>query len=216
SMMDLVECLICGAIEALGGGFARPWGEVTVDFTPPWPRRTYAELLAQHAAVDPTDFAAVKARAEAVGLATAGKDPDVVANELFEATVEDHLEGPIFVIDYPAAMCPLTKRKASDQAVAERFELFVRGVELANAYTELNDPRLQEALFRKQLAGLAAEDSMAKMDDDFVRALKHAMPPAGGVGIGIDRLCMILLNRTSIRDVILFPLMRPQSGGTTA
>jgi lysyl-tRNA synthetase class 2 len=113
-------------------------------------------------------------------------------------------------------MCPLTKRKASDPAVAERFELFVRGVELANAYTELNDPRLQEALFRKQLAGLAAEDSMAKMDDDFVRALKHAMPPAGGVGIGIDRLCMILLNRTSIRDVILFPLMRPQSGGTSA
>jgi lysyl-tRNA synthetase, class II len=215
-MMDLVESLICGAIEALGGGFVRPWGETTVDFTPPWPRRTYAELLAQYAAVDPTDLAAVRARAESLGLATTGKDPDVVANELFEATVEDHLEGPMFVIDYPAAMCPLTKRKASNPAVAERFELFVRGVELANAYTELNDPRLQEALFRKQLAGLAAENSMAKMDDDFVRALKHAMPPAGGVGIGIDRLCMILLNRTSIRDVILFPLMRPQSGGTTA
>jgi lysyl-tRNA synthetase class 2 len=216
SMMDLVESLICGAIDALGGGFVRPWGETTVDFTPPWPRRTYAELLAEHAAVDPADFAAVKSRAESIGLATAGKDPAVVANELFEATVEDHLEGPIFVIDYPAAMCPLTKRKASDPTVAERFELFVRGVELANAYTELNDPRLQEALFRKQLAGLAAEDSMAKMDDDFVRALKHAMPPAGGVGIGIDRLTMILLNRTTIRDVILFPLMRPQSGGTTA
>ena len=93
--------------------------------------------------------------------------------------------------------------------MAERFELFVHGMELANAYTELNDPLLQEALFRKQLAGQKEEDSMAKMDDDFVRALKHAMPPAGGLGIGIDRLCMLLLNQSSIRDVILFPLMRP-------
>ena len=175
--------------------------------------RTYAELIGEYADVDPADFAAVKARAEAAGIATAGKDPDVVANELFEAVVEDHLKGPIFVIDYPAAICPLTKRKASNPAVAERFELFIQGVELANAYTELNDPRLQEELFRKQLAGLPAEDSMAKMDDDFVRALKHAMPPAGGLGIGIDRLCMILLNRSSIRDVILFPLMRPQGRG---
>ena len=98
-------------------------------------------------AVDPADFAAVKARAEAAGIATAGKDPDVVANELFEAVVEDHLKGPIFVIDYPAAICPLTKRKTSNPAVAERFELYIHGVELANAYTELNDPRLQEAAF---------------------------------------------------------------------
>jgi lysyl-tRNA synthetase, class II len=204
--------LICGAIEAVGGGFVRPWGEAKLDFTPPWPRRTYAELIGEYADVDPADFAAVKARAEAAGIATAGKDPDVVANELFEAVVEDHLKGPIFVIDYPAAICPLTKRKVSNPAVAERFELFIEGVELANAYTELNDPRLQEQLFRKQLAGQRAEDSMAKMDDDFVRALKHGMPPAGGLGIGIDRLCMILLDRSSVRDVILFPLMRPHGG----
>ncbi len=104
----------------------------------------------------------------------------------------------------------MTKRKASNPAVAERFELFVRGIELANAYTELNDPRLQEELFRSQLAGQKAEDSMAKMDDDFVRALKHAMPPAGGLGVGIDRLCMLLLDKASIRDVILFPLLRPE------
>ena len=155
AMMDLTESLICGAIEAVGGGFVRPWGEATLDFTPPWPRRTYAELIGEYAGVDPADFAAVKARAEAAGIATAGKDPDVVANELFEAVVEDHLKGPIFVIDYPAAICPLTKRKASNPAVAERFELFIQGVELANAYTELNDPRLQEQLFRKQLAGHA-------------------------------------------------------------
>jgi lysyl-tRNA synthetase class 2 len=152
-------------------------------------------------------------RAEKAGITTAGKDPHVVKSELFEEVVEDRLTGPIFVIDYPAVLCPLTKRKAGDADVAERFELFVEGMELANAYTELNDPRLQEKLFQSQLAGLPEEESMAKMDDDFVRALKHAMPPAGGLGIGMDRLCMILLNRPSIRDVILFPLMRPQSFG---
>ena len=214
AMMDLTEALICGAINAIGGGYRRPWGESTIDFTPPWPRRTYAELLAEHAGVNPASFAAVKSRAEELGIATAGKDPDVVTNELFEEAVEDRLTGPVFVIDYPAAICPLTKRKAGNPAVAERFELFVEGMELANAYTELNDPLLQEQLFRSQLAGLAEEESMAKMDDDFVRALKHAMPPAGGLGIGMDRLCMILMNRSSIRDVVLFPLMRPQ--GTSA
>jgi lysyl-tRNA synthetase class 2 len=211
SMMDLTEALICGAIEALGGGYQRPWGETTIDFTPPWKRKTYASLLADHAGVDPGDFASIKSRAEAAGIATAGKDPDVVTSELFEEVVEDRLTGPVFVIDYPAAICTLTKRKASNPAVAERFELFVEGMELANAYTELNDPLLQEQLFRSQLAGLPEEESMAKMDEDFIRALKHAMPPAGGLGIGIDRLCMVLMNQSSIRDVILFPLMRPQA-----
>ncbi len=215
AMMDLTESLIDGAIEAIGGGYERPWGETTVDFKPPWPRRTYAELLAEHAGIDPSDFDAVKAAAESNGIHTAGKDPAVVTNDLFEAVVEDKLTGPVFVIDYPAAICPLTKRKASNPAVAERFELYVHGVELANAYTELNDPLLQEELLRQQLSGLPEEDSMAKMDDDFVRALKHAMPPAGGLGIGIDRLCMILLNQSSIRDVVLFPLMRPQAPGAT-
>jgi lysyl-tRNA synthetase, class II len=212
SMMDLTESLISGAIEAIGGGYLRPWGESMIDFTPPWPRRTYAELFQQHIGVALTDEAAVRAKAEMLEIATAGKDHDVVVSEVFEEMVEDRLDGPLFVIDYPAAICPLTKRKASNPAVAERFELFVKGMELANAYTELNDPILQESLLRKQLAGQAAEDSMATMDDDFVRALKHAMPPAGGLGIGIDRLCMLLLNHSSIRDVILFPLMRPQTG----
>ena len=216
AMMDLTEALICGSVEALGGGYQRPWGDSTIDFTPPWPRRTYAELLAEHAAVDPLDFASIKARADEKGIATAGRDPDVVASALFEEVVEDRLTGPIFVIDYPSALCPLTKRKAANPAVAERFELYMEGMELANAYTELNDPLLQEQLFRSQLAGLPEEESMAKMDDDFVRALKHAMPPAGGLGIGIDRLCMILMNRPSIRDVILFPLMRPQSPASSS
>ena len=150
-------------------------------------------------------------RRRAGGLETAGKHADVIKNEVFEAKVEDALAGPLFVLDYPAGICPLTKRKAGNPAVAERFELFIRGMEVANAYTELNDPDLQEELFGSQLAGLAEEDSMAKMDHDFVRALRHAMPPAGGLGIGIDRLVMLMTNSSTIREVILFPLLRPEA-----
>ena len=98
----------------------------------------------------------------------------------------------------------------AEPAIAERFELYVHGMELANAYTELNDPITQEQTFSQQLAGLGEEDSMAKMDHDFVQALRHGMPPAGGLGVGIDRLVMLLTNSPSIRDVILFPLMRPK------
>ena len=148
-----------------------------------------------------------QARHAPLGLETAGKHPDVIKSEVFEAKVEDALTGPIFVTDYPASICPLTKRKADNPAVAERFELIVQGMELANAYTELNDPDLQQKLFETQLAGLAAEESMAKMDHDFIRALRHGMPPAGGLGLGIDRLVMLLTNTQSIRDVILFPLV---------
>jgi lysyl-tRNA synthetase class 2 len=104
----------------------------------------------------------------------------------------------------------LTKRKKDNPRVAERFELFINGTELANAYTELNDPLLQHELFSHQLAGEKEEDSMAKMDHDFITALKHGMPPAGGLGIGIDRLVMLLTNSLTIRDVIIFPLLRPR------
>ena len=106
----------------------------------------------------------------------------MIVNDVFEATVEDHLQGPVFVIDYPASICPLTKRKRDNPEIAERFELFIQGMELANAYTELNDPRLQEQLFRTQLEGQADEDSMAKMDQEFVKALKVGMPPGGRTG----------------------------------
>ncbi len=187
-----------------------PWGETgdTIDLTPPWPRKKYAELFREHAGCDMRDSAAVAAVAAGFGIETAGVHEDVVVNEVFEKTVEDHLSGPVFVIDYPSSICPLTKRKQSDPSIAERFELYVRGMELANAYTELNDPRLQEELFRTQLAGQSSEDSMAKMDHDFVKALKVGMPPAGGLGIGIDRLVMLLTNRHTIKDVIFFPLVR--------
>ena len=172
---------------------------------------TYDELFQQHTGVNPQDAAAVKTLAEKIGFETAGKHPDVIKSEVFEEKVEDKLTGPMFVMDYPASICPLTKRKRDNPAVAERFELVVQGMEVANAYTELNDPDLQEKLFRTQLAGQKEEDSMAKMDHDFIRALRHGMPPAGGLGIGIDRLVMLLTNSTTIRDVILFPLLRPEA-----
>jgi lysyl-tRNA synthetase class 2 len=208
SMMDLTEQIVVDAAQAVCGSLVIPWGDETIDFTPPWPRRPYAELFAEHAGCQMTDSAAVEAKAQSLGIETAGKHPDVLISDVFEETVEDHLQGPVFVVDYPASICPLTKRKQDNSDIAERFELFVKGMELANAYTELNDPCLQEKLFETQLEGLSEEDSMAKIDHDFVKALKVGMPPAGGLGIGIDRLVMLLTNSRSIRDVIFFPLLR--------
>ena len=210
SMMDLTESLIVACIDALGAGRKLPYGEATVDFTPPWQRKSYAELFEQHVGVAMNDLDAVRKKAEATGFPTANKHPDVVVQHLYDRFVEDKLIGPVFVHDYPATLCPLTKRKRGNPDIAERFELYVQGMELANAYTELNDPVMQEQTFRQQLAGLPEEDSMAKMDEDFVRALRHGMPPAGGLGIGIDRLVMLLTNTQTIRDVILFPLLRPE------
>ncbi len=210
SMMDLTESLMIACVDALGKGRQVAYGDKRVNFEPPWQRLSYAEAFKTHVGVAIDDTAGVLAAAEKTGFPTAGKHPDVVINHLFEEKVEEKLEGPVFLYDYPAALCPLTKRKRDNPAIAERFELFVHGMELANAYTELNDPVTQEATFRQQLAGLPEEDSMAKMDDDFVRALRHGMPPAGGLGIGIDRLVMLLTNTPTIRDVILFPLLRPE------
>lgn len=220
TMMELTEGLIVACVDCLGGGRVLPWAEKTIDFSPPWKRAKYEDLFREHVGVSMFDAGAVKDAATkkhiklAVESAGPGstmveKEHDVLVHELFEHCVEHTLVGPVFVHDYPAALCPLTKRKAGDPRIAERFELYVHGMELANAYTELNDPITQEATFKKQLTGLAEEDSMAKMDDDFVRALRHAMPPAGGLGIGIDRLVMLLTNTQTIRDVILFPLLRP-------
>jgi lysyl-tRNA synthetase class 2 len=210
TMMDLTEGLIVACVKMLDGGMKVPYGERTVDYTPPWKRATYADLFREHVGVDIADKASVLRKAEQGGFPTAGKHPDVVVHHLFEMHVEEKLTGPVFVYDYPAALCPLTKRKPGHPEIAERFELYVQGMELANAYTELNDPQTQEATLRQQLAGLPEEESMAKMDEDFVRALRHGMPPAGGLGIGIDRLVMLLTNTQTIRDVILFPLLRPE------
>lgn len=209
TMMELTERMIVAALDAIGGGYRRPWGDAVIDFTPPFARGTYDQLLAEHAGVAADDHARLARRAEELGLPTEGKHPDVIKNFVFEEYVEPRLQGPVFVLDYPASICPLTRRRRDNPQVAERFELFVQGMELANAYTELNDPDLQEELFRTQLAGLPQEESMARMDHDFVRALRHGMPPAGGLGVGIDRLVMLLTGAQSIREVILFPLLRP-------
>ena len=214
SMMDLTEKIIVGAIQAIGAPYRLPWGDKEIDFTPPLARKTYNELFREHTGVEPENAAAVAELARSLGLETANRHPDVIKSDVFEAKVEDALVGPVFVIDYPASICPLTKRKRDNPEIAERFELFVHGMEVANAYTELNDPDLQEQLFKTQLEGLPEEDSMAKMDHDFIRALRHGMPPAGGLGVGIDRLVMLLTNSPSIRDVILFPLLRPETAET--
>lgn len=216
-----------------GGTRALPYGDRQIDFAPPWPRVKYADIFQQTTGVSLFDRDGVKAKARELKIplelksqesaafsasetapqtpTSVPKEHDVLVHELFEHCVEPELaksDKPTFVYDYPAALCPLTKRKRDTPELAERFELYVAGMELANAYTELNDPITQEATFRRQLAGLGEEDSMAKMDEDFVRALRHGMPPAGGLGIGIDRLVMLLTNTTTIRDVILFPLLR--------
>ncbi len=213
TMMDLTEQLVLAALEATGQGPKVQWGDAVIDFTPPFQRATYDELFAQHAGVDPGDEAAVAQVAQRLGIPTQDRHPDVIKNEVFEELVEPKLTGPVFVLDYPASICPLTKRKRDNPQVAERFELFIQGMEVANAYTELNDPDLQEQLFRTQLAGLPPEESMARMDHDFIRALRYGMPPAGGLGIGVDRLTMLLTGAESIREVILFPLLRPEKPG---
>ncbi len=219
TMMELTESLIVQAIRDSGlaprttdkaESLLLPWKDTVIDFTPPFARRTYDDLFAEQTGVDPTDPQGIAKFAAKIGIETAGRHSDVIKSDVFEAKVEDALMGPIFVTDYPASICPLTKRKRDNPAVAERFELFIQGMELANAYTELNDPDLQEQLFQTQLAGMSDEDSMAKMDHDFVRALRNGMPPAGGLGVGIDRLVMLLTNSPSIREVILFPLLRPE------
>jgi lysyl-tRNA synthetase class 2 len=210
SMMELTERLIAAAVRAIGGRFQLPWGDAEIDFTPPFARRRYHDLIAEHTGADPHDHRSLSDLAERAGFETKGKHPDVVRSFVFEETVEPALTGPVFVIDYPASICPLTKRRSDDPAVAERFELFVQGMEIANAYTELNDPDLQQKLFETQLDGLPEEESMARLDHDFIRALRQGMPPAGGLGVGIDRLVMLLTGAPSIRDVILFPLLRPK------
>ncbi len=205
-MMELTEELISGLVEKFRGSSQVEFSEMKIDFARPWRRAAYAELLKEYGGCDIEDIKAIRNRAERLEIDHSKMDDIVVVNEVFEHTVEEHLINPTFVLDYPAALCPLTKRKKSDPRYAERFELFIGKMELANAYTELNDPMVQEENFRLQLRG--QEETMATMDEDFVLALKYGMPPAGGLGIGIDRLVMVLTGAASIRDVILFPLLK--------
>jgi lysyl-tRNA synthetase, class II len=207
-MMERVEGMTALAIERLDGKFKRMFNGVELDFKVPWSRRKYADLLTEYAGVDMSDIDAVRAKASDLKIEHAKKADAVVINEVFEATVEHNLIQPTFVYDYPAAICPLTRRHPENPDIALRFEAFVSGMELGNAYTELNDPQVQTENFQQQLAGEG--DTMAVMDEDFVLALEYGMPPAGGLGVGLDRLVMLLTDSPSIRDVILFPLQRPR------
>ncbi|MHC4558924.1 MAG: lysine--tRNA ligase [Planctomycetota bacterium] len=210
AMMDLTEQIISLCVEKYCSSKHVQFGELTIDFTRPWRRAKYAELLKEYSGCDIDDIKAVRAKARELELDEADMDDAVVINEVFESTVEDNLIAPTFVIDYPAELCPLTRRKKDNPDFAERFELYIARMELANAYTELNDPAKQYENFLIQLRG--QEESMATMDEDFITALKYGMPPAGGLGIGIDRLVMVLTGAASIRDVVLFPLLRPAKG----
>jgi lysyl-tRNA synthetase class 2 len=208
-MMDLTEEIFGLCVEKYCEGTNVQFGDLTIDFTRPWRRAKYAELLKEYSGCDINDIESVRTKARQLELEQADMDDVVVINEVFEATVEKNLINPTFVIDYPAALCPLARRNKDNPEYAERFELFIARMELANAYTELNDPAEQYDNFLHQLKG--QEESLTKMDYDYVTALKYGMPPAGGLGIGIDRLVMVLTGAASIRDVVLFPLLRHKS-----
>ena len=161
---------------------------------------------------------ALRVAADAAALAatlgievSAGAGPGRITAELFEALCEDELVQPTFVFDFPTEVSPLAKQRADDADTVERFELYAGGFEVGNAFSELNDPAEQRRRFEEQLGERAGGDAEAHaMDDDYVRALEYGLPPTGGCGIGVDRLVMLLTNSPSIRDVILFPLMRPR------
>ncbi len=215
-MMEITEAIIAGAARDVIGSTRIRFGNREIDYTTPWPRRRYADLFAEHAGIPIDDAPAVRARAaelfarRQLTLDPAKADDAVIIGALFEHYVEHKLINPTFVVDYPAPLCPLTKRVPGDPRFALRFECFINGMEMGNAYSELNDPKVQYETFSAQLRGEEGE-TMAVMDQDFVEALEYAMPPAGGLGIGIDRLIMLLTGRESIRDVLLFPLQRPEA-----
>jgi len=210
-MMRLVEDMVTTVARDVLGKMKVQFGEREIDLTPPWPRVRYAEALAKHAQVDMFDEAAVRAKAKSLGVEDAASaELDPLVDEIFKQTVEPQIVNPVFLTHHPATMAPLCRRSAEDPRVSERFEVMVAGFELANAYTEQNDPVVQRAEFEKQL-DRREEGTVGRIDEDFLFALEHGMPPAGGLGVGIDRLLMLLLEKTSLRDVILFPLMRPES-----
>ncbi len=179
-MMDITEEIIAGAARQVIGSTKITFGEREIDYSTPWPRRPYADLFAEHVGFPMTDINAARDRANTLGINADKLADAVVINELFEHYVEPRLLDPTFVIDYPAPLCPLTRRHPDDPQLALRFEVFVNGMELGNAYTELNDPDIQRANLSAQIAGEEGE-TMRVMDEDFVESLEHGMPPAGGL-----------------------------------
>jgi len=209
-MMELTEAMIVHLAREVCGSLCLPWGERQIDLTPPWPRRKFWDLLEQHVGVGRDDEPAIRQKAAELEIDGFESEAcDWLALQIFDKCVEDKLVGPLFVMDYPTSLCPLAKSSRAEPGIAERFELYLAGMECANAYSELNDPLEQEQRFLRQVGD---RDLRERIDEDFLRALAYGMPPAGGLGIGIDRLVMVLTNNTSIREVILFPLLRPQAG----
>lgn len=216
-MLALVEQLVSQLVDATLGGTTHLRNGVSLDFTPPYRQVRFVDGIREVAGIDVLTTGEPDLR---MLLQRHGESADRVAtlaggrllDEVFKHTLEPTLVQPTFVIDYPRALSPLAKVHRDDPRLAERFELFVNGTELANAFTELNDPEDQRARFLDQHNQREAGDEEAhQLDADYIRALEYGMPPTGGVGIGMDRLVMLLSDQASIRDVILFPAMRAEA-----
>ncbi len=206
-LMDFTEELVTTVAESAVGSLQVPWGDETIDFSRPWRRLTMREAILEYSDLTDEDLEGrenMEAAARKVGVERIKERSDgKLFEELYEMTAESKMINPTFIMDYPRDISPLTKSKPDDPEVVERFELFIGGLEVANAYTELNDPTEQRRRLQEQ-----ADATGGDLDEDFVLAMEHGMPPTGGEGIGIDRLVMLLTNRQSIRDVILFPQLR--------
>lgn len=211
-VMELWEELLVHVATKVRGTTTLTWNEQEVRLAPPFARVKYRDLLTEHAGVDIDDEAAVRARCDEVGITHAGKTHHKAANDLFEMFCEKTLVQPTFVTEYPRGITPLAKWAEKGSDYAERFELFVCGTEIANAFSEMNDPIEQRRILEAQVLEKDPENP-AEVDEEFLAALEYGMPPAGGIGMGIDRLVMLMTDRSNIRDVILFPLMRPQAQG---
>jgi lysyl-tRNA synthetase, class II len=216
-LMAMTEEMISGLAHQITGGFRFPYAEREVDLTPPWDRKTVRELLLEHRVLTEEqmdDRNAVFIKAVESGLEVKKEDSlGRLWMELFDEFVENKLWGPVFVYKYPVEVSPLARRNEEDPTVTDRFELYICGREMANAFTELTDPLDQRSRFEEQAEKRESGDTEAHfLDEDFLRALEYGMPPAAGEGIGIDRLVMLMTNAQSIRDVILFPHMRPEKG----
>ncbi|HBL27481.1 MAG TPA: lysine--tRNA ligase [Acidobacteria bacterium] len=218
-MMDFTEELIAAVAEAalaVQGKAEVTWEGRPINLARPWARLTMREAITRYAGLPDERLDSLESLqaifAERGLAAPAGGTYGHHLMALFEAVAEEHLFDPVFITDHPVDVSPLAKQRPDDPRFVERFELYIAGMELANAFSELNDPDVQAERFRQQLTAREAGDAEAHLyDADYVRALEHAMPPAAGNGTGIDRLTMVLTDRQSIRDVILFPLLRPEA-----
>ena len=214
-LMELTEELFVQLARSVKGTLALTWGDDAIDLTPPWRRLPFFEGLSQALGltVGPeTDAATLAGAAAARGVDAGGGDVSRIWKDVFESLVEPTLVQPTFVVDFPVELSPLARKKRDQPRLVDRFELFVGRRELANAYSELNDPIDQRERFLQQAAERQRGDDEAHwLDEDYVRALEYGMPPAAGEGIGIDRLVMLFANQPSIREVILFPHLRPEA-----